>query len=50
MDEAEGSNQALGKYPLLEALLSAEGLPLKGKWTITDVAQIFGVGNRAIYD
>ena len=44
------SNQAPGKYPLLEALLSAKDLPLKGVWTIADVAQIFGVRNRAIYD
>jgi len=39
----------MGKYPLLEAVVSAKGLPVKGVWTITDVAHIFGVGNRTIY-
>ncbi len=38
------------KYPLLEALLATKGLPLKGIWTIADVAEIFNVRNRAIYD
>jgi excisionase family DNA binding protein len=40
----------LGKYPLLEAVLSAKGLRLKGVWTIADVAEIFGVHSRAIYE
>jgi hypothetical protein len=44
------TEQELGKYPLLEALLSAKGLPFKGVWRIADVAEIFGVRNRAIYD
>jgi hypothetical protein len=48
--DAEGSNQAMGKYPLLESLLTAKGLPDKGVWSIGDVAEIFGVRNRAIYD
>lgn len=39
-----------GGYPLLEGVLSAKGLPLRGVWTIADVAEIFGVRNRAIYD
>lgn len=39
-----------GKYPLLERLLATKGLPMKGIWTISDVAQIFNVRNRAIYD
>ena len=34
----------------MEAVLSAKSLPVKGVWTIADVAQIFGVRNRAIYD
>ncbi len=38
------------KYLLLEALLAAKGLPLKGVWTIADVAAIFDVRKRAIYD
>jgi hypothetical protein len=44
------SDQIPAKYPLLEALLSAKGLPVKGVWTIADVAEIFHVRNRAIYD
>jgi hypothetical protein len=44
------SDQELGKYPLLEAVLSAKGLPVKGVWRIADVAEIFGVRNRAIYE
>ena len=40
----------IGKYPLLEALLTTKGLPLKGIWTIADVAEIFNIRNRAIYD
>jgi hypothetical protein len=44
------SDQELGKYPLLEAVLLAKGLPIKGVWRIADAAEIFGVRNRAIYD
>jgi hypothetical protein len=46
------SDQAsvLGKYPLLEAVLAAKGLLVKGVWTITDVANLFGIRNRAVYD
>jgi len=44
------SDQTLGKYPLLEAVLAAKGLPVKGVWTIADVAQMFDVRNRTIYD
>jgi len=48
--DAEGSKQSTGKYPLLEGLLTAKGLPDKGVWSIRDVAEIFGVRSRAIYD
>jgi hypothetical protein len=48
--DAEGSNQPAGKHPLLEALLTAKGLPDKGVWSIRDVAVIFDVCKRAIYD
>jgi hypothetical protein len=44
------SNQTLEKYPLLEAVLSAKGLPDRGIWKIGDVAQIFDVGVRSIHD
>ena len=44
------SDETLGKYPLLQALLSAKGLTVRGVWSIGDVAEIFGVRNRAIYD
>ena len=46
------SDQAsvLGKYPLLEAVLAAKGLPNKGVWSIADVAGLFGVRNRTIFD
>jgi hypothetical protein len=44
------SDRTLGKHPLLEAVLTAKGMLVKGVWTIGDVAQIFGVKNRAIYD
>ncbi len=44
------SNETLGRYPLLEAILSAKGLPDRGIWKICDVAQIFDVGVRSIYD
>ncbi len=39
-----------GSYPLLEELLRAQCLPLKGTWTIGDVAALFNVRKRAIYD
>ena len=48
--DAEGSNQPAGKYPRLEAVLSAKGVTDKGIWSIGDLAQIFAVQNRAIYD
>jgi hypothetical protein len=35
-------------YPLLEALLAQLGLSLKGRYTISDAAQIFGVSVRTI--
>jgi hypothetical protein len=44
------SDQTLEKYPLLEAVLLAKGLPDKGIWTIADVANLFGIRNRAVYD
>jgi hypothetical protein len=46
----EGLNQGQERYPLLNALLTAKGLPDKGVWSIGDMANIFGVGKRAIYD
>ena len=47
---ASMTDHTLEKYPLLAAVLSAKGLPVKGVWTIADVAQLFDVRNRAIYD
>lgn len=47
---ASMSDQLLEKYALLEAVLAAKGLADKGVWTISDVAQIFDVQKRAIYD
>lgn len=44
------SDQTQEKYPLLVDILAAKGLADKGVWTISDVAKMFGVGNRAIYD
>jgi hypothetical protein len=38
------------KCPLLRSLLLAKGLEDKGIWTINDVAALFEVGKRAIYD
>ena len=35
---------------LLKALLSAKDLPDLGAWTVGDVARLFGVGNRTIYE
>lgn len=37
-------------YPLLESLLAAKGLVLKGVYTVGDVAQIFDVKKRTIHD
>jgi excisionase family DNA binding protein len=37
-----------GKYPLLESLLAAKGLPDKGLWTVRDVAAVFEVHPRTI--
>ena len=31
------------RYPLLEALLAQQELPMKGKWTLGDTAQMFDV-------
>jgi hypothetical protein len=39
-----------GKYPLLETILAHKGLQLKGMYTLSDVAGIFGVCVRAIQD
>jgi|GEM_PF-5367411 len=36
------------RYPLLEALLHELGLALKGRYTTSDVAEIFGVSRRTI--
>ena len=47
---ASMTDHTLEKYPLLAAVLSAKGLPVKGVWTIADVAQILEVGIRTIYD
>jgi hypothetical protein len=38
------------RYPLLEALLEAKELKLKGIYTIRDAAQIFGTSVRTIQD
>ena len=47
---ASMSDLTLEKYPLLEAVLAAKGLTVKGVWTIADVAQLFDVRNRTIFD
>lgn len=44
------SNLAIVRYPLLEALLAQKGLPLKGIWTLRDVAKIFDAAVRTIQD
>jgi hypothetical protein len=44
------SDQEMSKHPQLQAVLAAKGLADKGIWTVADVAQVFGVRNRAIYD
>jgi helix-turn-helix protein len=48
--DAEGLNQPPGNYPFLESLLNAKGLTDKGIWSIRDVAGIFAVKSRAVYD
>jgi hypothetical protein len=50
VDDAEKSNRMVGMYPLLEAVLSAKGLPMKGVWKIADVAKILDVRSRTIFD
>jgi len=40
----------LQKYPLLQSILSAKGLSLKGTYTNRDAAEIFGVSVRTIQD
>lgn len=41
---------AAGSYALLESVLSAKGMQLKGTYTMRDVAEIFGVSIRAIQE
>jgi hypothetical protein len=36
------------KYPLLETVLAYRGLPMKGTFTVQDVADLFGVTTRTI--
>ena len=36
------------KYPLLETVLAYKGLPMKGTFTVPDVADLFGVTTRTI--
>jgi hypothetical protein len=36
------------KYPLLETVLAYMGIPMKGKFTVKDVADAFGVTTRTI--
>jgi hypothetical protein len=38
------------KYPILEELLATRGEPLKGLYTVRDVAQLFCVSVRAIQE
>lgn len=38
------------RYPLLEPLLAAAGLPLQAIYTIRDAARIFGVTPRTIQE
>jgi hypothetical protein len=44
------SNEAVkpAKYPLLETVLAYMGFPMKGKFTVKDVADLFGVTTRTI--
>jgi hypothetical protein len=48
--DAERLNQPLGNYPFLGSLLKAKGLTDKGIWSIGDLAGIFAVKSRAVYD
>ena len=41
---------SIARYPLLEALMEAKGLKLKGIYTIRDAAQIFGTSVRTIQE
>lgn len=36
------------KYPLLETILAYKGLPMKGTFTVQDVADLFNVTMRTI--
>ena len=45
-----GPSRESHRYPLLESLLAARGLSLKGIYTNTDAAKIFGVSKRTILD
>lgn len=45
-----GARQTIARYPLLEALLAQKALPLRGVWTLRDVAKIFDVSVRTIQD
>jgi hypothetical protein len=42
--------QAIVQYPLLEALLAQKGLPMRGTWTLGDVAEIFDISKRTVQD
>jgi len=44
------SDESSVSYPLLAALLRDQGLPLKGKYTTKEVADIFEVTARAIQE
>ncbi len=39
-----------GRYPLLEALCAQRGEPLRGIWTLPDVARLFSVSVRTLQD
>lgn len=38
------------KYPLLENLLAHRGLPLRGTYSVSDVAELFEVSTRTIQE
>jgi hypothetical protein len=42
--------QKSGEYPLLEALLAAKGLPLKGIYTYRDAVEIFDCSIRSLQE
>jgi len=42
--------ESFGKFPLLETLLAAKGLSLKGTYTNRDVADMFDVAVRTIQE